>query len=181
MRIESLKLFCDVVRLRSFSQAARLNSLSQSAASQAMLQLERKLGISLIDRSTRPLQTTELGKIYYRGCKKMLGEYTELEASIRQEGERMEVTVQVAAIYSVGLRDMSQYVDSIRRSYRNAEVSHRLSAPGSGLSEGCGGDGGSGAGFVSQEHPGAHHTSLEGRAHGAGLSSRTPAGQPHQR
>jgi len=87
-----------------------------------MLQLERKLGVSLIDRSTRPLQTTELGKIYYRGCKKMLDEYTELEASIRQEGERMEVTVQVAAIYSVGLRDMSQYVDSIRRTYRNAEV-----------------------------------------------------------
>ena len=122
MRIESLKMFCDVVRLRSFSQAARLNGLSQSAASQSMLQLERKLGVSLIDRSTRPLQTTELGKVYYRGCKKMLDEYTELEASIRQEGERMEVTVQVAAIYSVGLRDMSQYVDSIRRTYRNAEV-----------------------------------------------------------
>lgn len=122
MRIASLKMFCDVVRLRSFSQAARLNGLSQSAASQAMLQLERKLGVSLIDRSTRPLQTTELGKIYYRGCKKMLDEYTELEASIRQEGERMEVTVQVAAIYSVGLRDMSQYVDSIRRTYRNADV-----------------------------------------------------------
>ena len=122
MRIQSLKLFCDVVRLRSFSQAARVNGLSQSAASQAMLQVERKLGVSLIDRSTRPLQTTELGKIYYRGCKRMLNEYTELEASIRQEGERMEITVQVAAIYSVGLRDMSQYVDSIRRTYRNAEV-----------------------------------------------------------
>ena len=122
MRIESLKLFCDVVRLRSFSQAARVNGLSQSAASQAMLQLERTLGVNLIDRSTRPLQTTELGKVYYRGCKKMLDEYTDLEASIRQEGERMEVSVQVAAIYSVGLRDMSQYVDRIRRSYRNAEV-----------------------------------------------------------
>lgn len=122
MRIECLKLFCDVVRLRSFSQAARLNGLSQSAASQAMLQLERTLGVNLIDRSTRPLQTTELGKVYYRGCKKMLDEYTELEASIRQEGERMEVSVQVAAIYSVGLRDMGQYVERIRKSYRNAEV-----------------------------------------------------------
>lgn len=122
MRIECLKLFCDVVRLRSFSQAARLNGLSQSAASQAMLQLERTLGVNLIDRSTRPLQTTELGKVYYRGCKKMLDEYTDLEASIRQEGGRMEVSVQVAAIYSVGLRDMGQYVARIRRSYRNAEV-----------------------------------------------------------
>ena len=84
--------------------------------------MERTLGVNLIDRSTRPLQTTELGKVYYRGCKKMLDEYTDLEASIRQEGERMEVSVQVAAIYSVGLRDMGQYVDRIRRSYRNAEV-----------------------------------------------------------
>ena len=47
MQFESLKVFCDVARFRSFSQAAQTNNVSQSAASQIVLQLERRLGAQL--------------------------------------------------------------------------------------------------------------------------------------
>ena len=43
MNLDTLKLFCDVVRLRSFSRAASGNGVTQSAASQAMQQLETSL------------------------------------------------------------------------------------------------------------------------------------------
>ena len=39
MNLETLKLYCDVVRLRSFSRGAAANTVSQSAASQAIQQL----------------------------------------------------------------------------------------------------------------------------------------------
>ena len=42
MQFESLKVFCDVARCRSFSQAAQENQVSQSAASQIVLQLENQ-------------------------------------------------------------------------------------------------------------------------------------------
>ena len=54
MHIETLRLFCDVVRLRSFSRGAEQNFVSQSAASQAVQQLETHLGVALIDRTKRP-------------------------------------------------------------------------------------------------------------------------------
>ena len=65
MQFESLKVFCDVAQQRSFSQAAQANDVTQSAASQVVSQLEKRMGVQLIDRSTRPLQLTPLGQTYY--------------------------------------------------------------------------------------------------------------------
>jgi DNA-binding transcriptional LysR family regulator len=125
MQFESLKIFCDVARHRSFSHAAAANKVSQSAASQVVLQLEKRLGVQLIDRSTRPLQLTELGKVYYDGCKglaEQYGEFLELEASIRTAQVQLDQTVKVAAIYSVGLGDMGQYVERFMTQLPNAKV-----------------------------------------------------------
>ena len=110
MQLEALKVFCDVARCRSFSQAALENGLSQSAASQIVLQLEKRLGMQLISRSPRPLQLTPAGRTYYDGCKRLIEQYQELEASIRNTQADLEATVRVAAIYSVGLGDMGQLV-----------------------------------------------------------------------
>src|SRR6516162_10191247 len=103
MQLESLKVFCDIARCRSFSQAAAENGLSQSAASQIVLQLEKRLGAQLITRSPRPLQLTPLGRRYYDGCKQIVEQYLGLEASIRSAQADLETTVRVAASYSVGL------------------------------------------------------------------------------
>ncbi len=111
MRLSYLKLFCDLARCRSFSEAAVLNHVSQSAASQVVLQLEKRLGVQLVDRSTRPLQLTTEGEVYYEGCRNLIDQYQAVEASIRKTKAQASATVQVAAIYSVGLRDMNQYIN----------------------------------------------------------------------
>src|SRR5882724_8890573 len=110
MHMASLKVFCDVVRQRSFSQAARTNDVTQSAVSQIVLQLEKRMSVKLIDRSTRPLQLTPLGLTYYEGCKNLLEQYDELEARIQSAQVKITGNVTIAAIYSVGLGDMGQYV-----------------------------------------------------------------------
>ncbi|MCC6421798.1 MAG: LysR family transcriptional regulator [Gemmataceae bacterium] len=124
MQIEALKVFCDVARLRSFSQAAQTQSrpITQSAASQVVSQLEERLGVQLIDRSTRPLQLTPLGQTYYEGCRQILDQYAELEASIRTANAHLAGTVRVAAIYSVGLGDISQYVQRFKADYPDVAV-----------------------------------------------------------
>jgi DNA-binding transcriptional LysR family regulator len=122
MQFESLKVFCDVARCRSFSQAARANEVSQSAASQIVLQLEKRLGVQLVNRSTRPLQLTGLGQAYYEGCKGLVEQYLELEVSIRKAQTQLDATVQVAAIYSVGLGDMGQYVERFAAQEKSAKV-----------------------------------------------------------
>ena len=72
MQIESLRLYCDVVRLRSFSRAAEAAFVSQSAASQAIQQIEQHLGVALIDRTKRPFVVTPEGEAFYSSCRTLL-------------------------------------------------------------------------------------------------------------
>jgi DNA-binding transcriptional LysR family regulator len=122
MQVESLKIFCDVVRHRSFSLAATANDVSQSAASQAVLQLEKRLGVQLIDRSTRPLRVTRPGQVFYEGCRELVEQYIEVEANVRNLEAEIASNVQVAAIYSVGLGDMSQLVERFGKLHPNVRV-----------------------------------------------------------
>lgn len=124
MQLESLKIFCDVARLASFSRAARENDVSQSSASQVVLQLEQRLGARLLDRSKRPLVLTEAGRIYYEGCKGILGEFQELENRVRKQADAVPVdgTVRVASIYSVGLHHMVRIIKEFQESHPQAQV-----------------------------------------------------------
>src|SRR5581483_7549105 len=122
MQFEALSVFCDVVRYRSFSEAARVNELSQPAVSQIVSQLETRLGVQMIDRSTRPLQATDPGKAYYEGCKDLIARYLELEAAIRNNHAELALSVQVVAIYSVGLGDMGHFVELFRQRQPNARI-----------------------------------------------------------
>jgi DNA-binding transcriptional LysR family regulator len=112
MQFEALKVFCDVVLHEGFSKAAEANDLTQSAVSQIVGQLEKRLGVRLLNR--RPVQLTEHGQRFYAGCKPIIEQYQELEASIRQTASQPAFSIQVAAIYSVGLSDMGQFVERFK-------------------------------------------------------------------
>ncbi len=122
MQVESLKIFCDVASLGSFSLGAEANGVLQSAASQAVSQLEKRLGVRLIDRSRRPWQLTADGKLFYEGCRDVLARYRDLEARVRRRHADADAVVRVAAIYSVGLGDMSQYIRRFSESNARARV-----------------------------------------------------------
>jgi DNA-binding transcriptional LysR family regulator len=124
MQLESLKIFCDVVRWASFSRGAAENNISQPSASQAVHQLELRLGVKLIDRSKRPLVLTPHGKVYYEGCKELVGRYLEIENRVKalEDDHNLVGTVHVASIYSIGLHHMSQYVRTFGERYPGANV-----------------------------------------------------------
>ncbi len=124
MQLESLKIFFDVVQWASFSRGAAENSISQSSASQAVHQLEVRLGVKLIDRSKRPLVLTSQGKVYYEGCKELVGRYIELENRVKALVDEHKVigTVGVASIYSVGMHHMSQYIKCFEERFPEASV-----------------------------------------------------------
>ena len=122
MQLEALQIFCAVARQRSFSQAAHENGITQSAVSQIVSQLEKRMRVQLIDRSTRPLQLTPLGVTYYEGVKSLLTLYDELEATIKSAHVEIAGKVNVAAIYSVGLGDMGQYVQRFQTEVPKANV-----------------------------------------------------------
>ena len=122
MNLDTLRLYCDVVRLRSFSRAAAAGGVSQSAASQAVQQLEAELDAILLDRSRRPLEPTAEGRGFYDACRGLLAGFEKARADLVASRQRVEGTVRVAAIYSVGLHDMSRHMQPFMAAYPNARV-----------------------------------------------------------
>jgi DNA-binding transcriptional LysR family regulator len=103
---DSLKLFRDIAQFHSFSKGAAINGFSQSAASQHVQELEKSLGVELLDRSTRPLAITPAGRLYGDYCKDILRRKEDFAVALEKLKSQVEGTVRVAAIYSVGLGEM---------------------------------------------------------------------------
>lgn len=122
MQIRSLKVYCDIVQLRSFSKAAEENGVSQSSASQLVHQLEERLGVQLIDRSKRPFTLTPEGSKYYEGCTKLVRRYDDLEHEVRTLHEDVASRLSIASIYSVGLAHMSQFQREFQAQHPKANI-----------------------------------------------------------
>jgi DNA-binding transcriptional LysR family regulator len=122
MKLRHLKVFCDVAATRSFSRGAALNRISQSAATQVVRQIEKQLGVELIDRSKRPPVLSAAGQVCYRGYREVLDRYAAVEAQVRSQREELTGEVRVAAIYSVGLYAMNRCMHEFLRRYPNAKA-----------------------------------------------------------
>jgi LysR family transcriptional regulator, transcriptional activator of the cysJI operon len=99
-----------------------MNGLSQSAASQHVQELERTLGVELLDRSTRPLAVTPAGKLYLEFCRDILRRKEDFEAALQRWKEEVEGTVRVSSIYSVALSEMVELEREFARRQPEAKV-----------------------------------------------------------
>ncbi len=116
------KLFRDVAHARSLSKAASMNGISQSAATQHIQELERRLGVQLLDRSTRPLGLTAGGKLYAELCRDVLRREEDFIAALDEIKAEAEGTVRVASIYSIGLSEMSRLREDFLRACPGAQL-----------------------------------------------------------
>jgi DNA-binding transcriptional LysR family regulator len=120
--LSNLRLIRDVANYQSVSKAAKLSELSQSAASQALQEVEREIGVALFDRSRRPLALTPAGKIYLEYCRDMLRRHEVMQAELASIANEGIGTVRIAAIYSVGLSEMSRVEERFAKRYPEAEM-----------------------------------------------------------
>ncbi|MBI4524469.1 MAG: LysR family transcriptional regulator [Deltaproteobacteria bacterium] len=122
MDIETLKIFCDVIKLRGFTQAAAANSLTQSAVSQRLKNLEKEFGLCLIDRHGTELHLTRAGEVVYKGAMRILADLRDVQEQLQEIGGKVGGSVRVAAIYSVGLYQLDPFVKSFLTNYPEIDV-----------------------------------------------------------
>ncbi len=122
MNLEALYLYCDIIRSNSFTLGAAANRVSQSAASQAVRQLEHELGVQLIDRTKRPFTVTREGRVFFEASHDIVERMEAARAEIGWRKKRIEGTVRVAVIYSVGLHDMGWYTQQFTALHPTARI-----------------------------------------------------------
>ncbi len=82
-RLETMQVFVRVAERTSFSAAARDLNLPASTVSDAVRQLEERLGARLLERTTRLVRLTPDGEAYHRRCLALLADFEEAETAFR--------------------------------------------------------------------------------------------------
>ena len=122
MHIETLKTFCDLADLQSFSKTAEKHLLSQSAVSQQLAQLELAHKCQLIDRKKRPVELTKEGQLLYEAANDMLDRYEQLKSELNVLKSSAASRIDVAAIYSIGMHTLPNYVKKFMANYPDVNV-----------------------------------------------------------
>lgn len=104
------------------SRGAAHCGVSQSAASQHVQEVERRLGVTLLDRSKRPMELTAAGKIYNDFCRDVLRREDELGLALESLKAQVEGAVRVASIYSIGLSEMTHLQEQFSACYPTASL-----------------------------------------------------------
>jgi len=78
----SMRVFCLVAELKSFAAAAQRLRISPAMASKHVMQLEKRLGTRLLNRTSRRVSLSESGALYFEQARQMLDSLDEVEAAV---------------------------------------------------------------------------------------------------
>jgi DNA-binding transcriptional LysR family regulator len=81
-RMTSMAAFVKIAEVGGFAAAARKLGVSPSTVTMQIQDLEDRLGVRLLNRSTRKVSLTELGKVYYERCMQILADMDEADSAI---------------------------------------------------------------------------------------------------
>jgi DNA-binding transcriptional LysR family regulator len=94
-RIEAMQIFVHVAELASFTQTADTMGLPKASISTAVQQLESELGTRLLHRTTRRVQMTQDGQVFYERCKDLLADLEELQGLFRNDQAALQGRLRV--------------------------------------------------------------------------------------
>jgi DNA-binding transcriptional LysR family regulator len=125
--VNNVRMFVRVYELGSMSAAARDQRSSPAVASSRISELEKHLGVRLFSRTTRTLQPTENGRIFYDGARKVLEAIDDAETAVMDVTQNPRGTIFVAAPLGIGRRFIAPYVPLFKDLYPQIDVRLRLS------------------------------------------------------
>jgi DNA-binding transcriptional LysR family regulator len=125
--LNEIAVFVKAVELKSISAAARSLRLSAAAASHRILQLEEQMGVRLLNRTTRSLQPTEAGMIFYEHALDVLAAVERAENSMAAAGGVPSGSLRVTAPLGFGRKYLAPLVAEFHSLYPKMEIRLRLS------------------------------------------------------
>lgn len=107
-KLTEMQTLVAVVELGSFVKAADALSVSKAAVSRHLGQLEARLGVRLLHRTTRRLSLSEEGEVFYARCKTLLAEIDEAEAEVTERGGVAVGQVRINAPLTFGILHLAE-------------------------------------------------------------------------
>ena len=125
--IQEMSVFARVVGAGSLSAAARELGLSPAVVSRRLAALESRLGVRLINRTTRSLHLTDDGASYYEACARVLADIEEADATVSAGRVEPRGTLRVALPASFGHQHIAPLIPRFAERYPKIQLALSLS------------------------------------------------------
>ena len=125
--LNEMAIFVHVVEAGSFTGAAKNLGLPKSTVSRKITQLEERLGIRLIQRTTRSLRLTDTGTAYYNHCARILSEIEEANIAVTQMQSTPTGTLRITAPVLFGSTVLSSLVAEYMEQHPQVSIDMVLS------------------------------------------------------
>lgn len=117
MGLDDALIFVRVVETHSFTQAALGLGMQKSTVSRRIVQLEERLGVRLINPTTRRLRLTEVGEAYYERCRQILLDFAEAERAVMQLQQAPAGLLRISAPIEFGQWVLGRVVGAFMRQH----------------------------------------------------------------
>lgn len=126
-RFREMECFVAVVEAGSFVAAGESLRLSKAAVSRGVIELEKRVGARLLQRTTRRLSITEAGRAYYARCKQILAELDEADSAVGAVTGHPFGKLRVNAPFSFGTQHLAPLWGPFMARYPDVELEVDLS------------------------------------------------------
>ena len=109
-QLEDMELFTEIVRANGITHAADRLNIAPSAVSRRLKDIEARLGVQLMNRTTRQMALTESGRTYLAHAERILADFEEANNDIMRTGADLSGTIRMSAPLSFGISHLAPAV-----------------------------------------------------------------------
>ncbi|RED53834.1 LysR family transcriptional regulator [Aestuariispira insulae] len=124
--VNDMAVFVRVAELGSLSGAGHDLRLSPAVVSNRIAKLEDRLGVRLLNRTTRKVQMTEEGQVYFDHCVHILQQIEEVESTLSEKKQAPKGVLKVTMPTSFGKMHVSPIIPDFMENYPDVEVRLQL-------------------------------------------------------
>ena len=124
--MDELEVFVTVVEEEGFSAAAKRLDTTPAAVSRRIKALEKRLGVRLLQRTTRRIQLTEAGELYFREVSRLLSDLETIEQKLEEVTGQATGELRIVAPMSFGQRRLAPVVARFALTHPRLRVTLRL-------------------------------------------------------
>ena len=121
-QLNEMQAFVRVVEAGSITKAAEQLGLAKSGVSRRLAELESRLGVRLMNRTTRRSSLTEAGQDFYDGAVKLLADVSELNATTADTNSCLEGMFKLAVPLSFGLLHLTPAIDEFLQAHPDLKI-----------------------------------------------------------
>tara|TARA_B100000497_G_C7677553_1_gene409469 strand:- start:1384 stop:2289 length:906 start_codon:yes stop_codon:yes gene_type:complete len=118
----AMKVYCSVVENDSLAGAARSLNVSPSVVSKQLSALEDRLGVRLINRTTRRISVTQEGTAYYESCKRIITDVAEAENAVSSAHAAPRGLLKITAPVTFAHRHLTPHLPKFLDMFPEVEV-----------------------------------------------------------